>query len=80
LRIGLVVESDDLELLAVDAALGVYLVGEKLENLQTDFADRRTATRQWIDVGDLYVLRLRAKGHEAEGKRCDDALHEFPPS
>ena len=39
LRIGLVVEGKDLELLAGGAALGVELIGEELEGLEADLAD-----------------------------------------
>ena len=50
LRIGLVVEGDDLDFLAVQAAGRVDLVGEIFEGLQADFADRGAAARQRIDI------------------------------
>src|ERR1700728_2590764 len=43
LRVGLVVERDDLDLFAQNAALGIELVGEKLEGLEADFADAGAA-------------------------------------
>ena len=63
LRIGLVVERDDFEFLALRAAGGVQLIGEVLERLQADLADRRAASRQRIDVADFYrLIRERRAG------------------
>ena len=53
LRVGLVVERNDLDLLAEDAALGVQLVGDKLKYLQVDLADAGAAARKRVDQADL---------------------------
>jgi len=53
LRIGLVVERNDLDLLAQNAALGVRLVGQILERLQADLADAGAAARQRVDIADF---------------------------
>ncbi len=42
-----------LDLLALNAALGVHFVGKELEYLQADFADAGAASRQRIDIADL---------------------------
>ncbi len=44
LRVGLVVERYDFDFLALDAALGIQLIGNELEGLQADFADAGAAT------------------------------------
>ena len=49
----MVVERNDLDLLALDAALGVNLVGKKLERLEADLADAGAAARQRIDETDF---------------------------
>ena len=69
LRIGLVVERNDLDLLAENAALGVQLVGEKLEGLQADFADAGAAARQRIDIADFdRLLRHRRTAEHRQRK------------
>src|SRR5205807_9316583 len=80
LRIGLVVERNDLDLLALDAALGVQFVGEELEGLEPDFADAGAAARQRIDITDLDCLlrHRRSAGHEQrEGRRRHEFTHVF---
>ncbi len=71
LRIGLVVQWDDLDLLAEDAALGVQLVGQELEGLEADFADAGAAAGEWIDVTDLHGLlrHRRAAEHRQRDRR-----------
>src|SRR5258708_21772738 len=61
LRVGLVIERNDLDLLALNTALGIYLVGEKLERLQSDFPDTAAPSRQRIDVPVLKRLFLYAR-------------------
>ena len=70
LRIGLVVEPDDLDLLAEEAAGGVDLVGEILVGLQPDFADRSAAPGEGIDIADLdCVVRQRRSGGKRKCQR-----------
>ena len=74
LRIGLVVQPDDFDLLAEEAAGGVDLVGEILERLEADFADRRAAPGEGIDITDLdRVVRERRNGDKRKCQR--DAGH-----
>ena len=68
LRVGLVVEGQDLELLARRAALGVKLVRQELEGLEAHLADRGAGTRERIDVGDLD--RVLGEGLAAGQGQC----------
>src|SRR6266478_3543956 len=82
LRIGFVVERNDLDLLALDAALGVHFVGEELEYLQADFADAGAATRQRVDIADLdRLLRYRRAAEHRQRKRRSyhQPTHVIPP-
>ena len=82
LRIGLVVERDDLDLLALDAALGIHFVGKKLEGLQADFADAGAAARQRVDIADLERLlrhRRAAEHRQREGRSHHEFTHVIPP-
>ena len=76
LRVELVVEADDLELLAEHAALGVDLVGEELERLEADLADAGAAAGERIDVGDLdRVLRPDRRCRQNDA-RCEEKRTE----
>ena len=82
LRIGLVVERYDLDLLALDAALGVHFIGEKLEGLEADFADAGTTARQWVDITDLERLlrhRRSAEQRQCKGRSYYEFSHVIPP-
>ena len=83
LRISLVVERHDFEVLAVDAASGVDFIRNEAVGVQADFADRGVASRQWIDEGDLdRVLRQRGRREQAQRQRTAEYLrfHRFLPS
>ncbi len=82
LRIGLVVERNDLHLLAEDAALGIQFVGEKLKGLEADFSDTGAAPRQRVDIADLHgVLRHRATGKQRhrQHRSHHHFAHDHPP-
>jgi len=67
LRIGLVVERHDLDLVAENAALGVELVGQILECLQTTLADAGATAGERIDVADLEGVLSRRGMTEHRG-------------
>ncbi len=73
LRVDLVIERHDLDLLAADAALGVHFVGQILKRLEADFADAGAAAGQRIDVGDFQCI-LRDSS-SAERKRKSRSQH-----
>src|SRR5258708_15692490 len=82
LRIGLVVERNDLDLLALNAAFRVHFVGKELEYLQADFADAGAASRQRIDIADLdCLLRYRRAAEHRQRKRRShhQSTHVIPP-
>jgi hypothetical protein len=82
LRIGLVVERHDLDLLAENAALGVHLVGEKLEGLVADLADTGATAGQRVDVTDLDgFLRHRGGREQRQCHGCNDceSAHQISP-
>ena len=54
LRVRLVVERNDFDLLAQNAALGIEFFGNELVRLEADLADAGAAPRQWIDIADLH--------------------------
>ena len=64
LRVGLVVERNDLDLFALDAALGVHFLGKELERLQADFADAGAAAGQRVDIPDLERLLRHRRAAE----------------
>ena len=64
LRIGLVVERNDLDLLAEHAALGVQFVGQVLEGLQSALADAGAAARQRVDIAQLHRVFGDRRGAE----------------
>jgi hypothetical protein len=81
LRIGLVVERNDLDLLAEDAALGIRFIGKELKRLQADFADAGAAARQRIDISDLDRLlrHCHASEHRQQGGSHHELTHVVPP-
>ena len=82
LRIGLVVERDDLDLLAQNAALGIELVGNELKCLEADLADAGAATRQRVDITDFDgFLRHRRSAHhrQRESSSHHELTHIIPP-
>ena len=76
LRVELVVEGNELDLLAEHTALGVLQVGDELERLETDLADAGAAARKRIDVGDLGRVLRRGRGAQAQHRTNRKAVLE----
>ena len=71
LGVGLVVEGQDLELLAGSAAFTVQLFGEELEGLEANFTDGGPRPRQRVDIGDLNGLLGECRA--VDGGQCTEA-------
>ena len=79
LRVGLVVERNDFDLLAENAALGVQFIGQILKGLEADFADAGAAARERVDIADFHgVLRHRRSAQHGQCERRSH--HQFTHS
>ena len=82
LRVDLVVERHDLDLLAENPALGIQFIGEELKGLQAFFANAGTATRQRVDVADFKGIlghSRRAEHRQREERSHHEFTHVNPP-
>ena len=82
LRVQLVVERHDLDLLAENPALGIQFIGEELKGLQVSFASAGTATRQRVDVADFKGILghcRRAEHRQREERRHHEFTHVDSP-
>src|SRR6516225_3018746 len=81
LRIGFVVEGNNLHFLAEDATFRIQFVSEKLEGLQAGFSDAGTAAGERVDVADFdALLRERcAAEYRQEGRNYHPMTHGTPP-
>ena len=80
LRVALVIEWDNLDLLAVQPPGRIDFIGQEVESLQAAFAGRGAAARQRIDVADLdRVLRQRGRRRKAQRQRAasQSRFHHF---
>ena len=82
LRVQLVVERHDLDLLAENPALGIQLIGEELKGLQVSFASAGTATLQRVDPANFAGIlgqSRRAEHRQREERSHHEFTHVNPP-